>query len=65
MPKKLSKGMQDQIVVELVTSMETMDSDEFEELYSQLDIDHQMDVDQSIREFANNAIGSEHWDSDD
>lgn len=52
-------------VMELITNMETMDSDEFEEKFNQLDEDDQMVVRDAIRDFADNAIGDEHWDSDD
>jgi hypothetical protein len=44
--------------------MESLGEEEFDDLYDQLDAKHQMEVDQSVRDFADNAIGSEHWDSD-
>ncbi|MDN3310633.1 hypothetical protein QWJ90_06795 [Microbacterium oryzae] len=62
---KLNKMQQDGIVVELLTEMGSLDEDEFDELYEQLDAEHQAEVDQGVREFADNAVGSEHWDSDD
>lgn len=62
---RLSKAQQDGIVVDLVTGLETLDEGEFDDLYEQLDADHQSEVDRSVREFADNAVGSEHWDSDD
>ena len=52
-------------VMDLITNMETMDSDEFMERYEQLDADDKIAVDDAIREFAANAIGDDHWDSDD
>lgn len=61
---RLSKAQQDGIVDDLVTGLETLDEEEFDDLYEQLDADHQIEVDQSVREFADNAVGSEHWDSD-
>ncbi len=64
MSRGLSKDEQDQIVVDLAVGIETLSEEEFEELYNQLDVDHQMEVDQDIREFADNAVGDEHWDSD-
>lgn len=56
---------EDEIVVELIGNMETMDTDVFEKLYGRLDVDHQIEVDESIREFANNAVGCDYWDSDE
>ena len=61
MSKKLSKIQQEQIVVDLTVEMETMDENEFEDLYNQLDIEHQMQVDQAASGFADNAIGSSSW----
>lgn len=62
---RLTKAQQDGIVGELQTGLETLSEEEFDSLYEQLDAEHQMEVDQSVREFADNAVGSEHWDSDD
>ena len=56
---------EDEIVVELIGNMETMDTDVFEKLYERLDVDHQIEVDESIREFANNAVGCDYRDSDE
>lgn len=64
MSRGLSKDEQDQIVVDLAVGIETLSEEEFDDLYQQLDVDHKMDVDQDIREFADNAVGDEHWDSD-
>lgn len=52
------------LVVDIITNLETMDEDEFEEKYSQLEGDDRIAVDDAIRDFAANAIGDEHWDSD-
>lgn len=60
---KLSKAEQDQMVVDLDPN--TMDEEEYAEIYDQLDVDHQLQADQDVREFADNAIGSETWDSDE
>lgn len=60
----LSKDQQDAIVIDLAVGIETMDEAEFEELYNQLDADHQMQVNDDVRSFADNAVGDEHWDSD-
>ena len=43
----------------------TMDEDEYAEIYDQLDAKHQMQADEDMRDFANNAVGSDTWDSDD
>jgi len=57
---------QESIVAELVCGMETMDYDnEFMPLFNQLDIEHQIEVDDAIERFANRAVGSEYWDSDE
>lgn len=60
----LSKDEQDTIVGELTTDIGSLSEQEFDALYNQLDVAHQLEVDQSIREFADNAVGDEHWDSD-
>lgn len=61
---ELSKNEQDQIVVTLAVDGPSMEEEEFEALYEQLDIEHQMEVDQDVRDYADNAVGDEHWDSD-
>ncbi|MGW6404289.1 hypothetical protein [Streptomyces sp. NPDC055134] len=58
----LSFDEQEELVVILSTSLETMPEDKFEASYQQLDQDHQWEVDDAIREFANNAVGSDTWD---
>lgn len=60
---KLSKAEQDQMVVDLDPN--TMDEEEYAEIYDQLDVKHQMQADEDTRNFANNAVGSDTWDSDD
>ncbi|MGZ3140450.1 hypothetical protein ACVDFE_00235 [Lentzea chajnantorensis] len=61
----LSEDQQDALVVDLTVSLGTLPEEEFEQLYQQLDTEHQLLMDTKIREFADNAVGSEHWDSDD
>lgn len=61
---KLDRDEQDQIVDRLMVEIETMDSDEWEALRGQLDDEHQAQVDEEAREWANDAVGDEHWDSD-
>jgi hypothetical protein len=62
---RVSKAGQDDIVAELTGGFDTFDDpQEFEDLYDQLDSDHRVEVDQSLREFADSAVGDEHWDSD-
>ncbi len=63
MAQPLSQDEQDDIVSRIGVGLETMDYDEIEALRDQLDADHKSQVDDSIREFADNAIGDEHWDS--
>ena len=60
----LSDHEQDEIVTELAVNVETLSEEEFDHLYRQLDIDHQLQVNENVREFADNAVGDEHWDSD-
>lgn len=63
----LSQKEQAKIVKKLISRLDEMGpEDEFdEELYNQLDGWHKIQVDDAITEFANGAIGSEHWDSDE
>ncbi|WP_164492617.1 hypothetical protein [Streptomyces sp. CNQ-509] len=60
----MSEDQQDAIVMELAVNVETLSEEEFEHLYRQLGSDHQSQVNDNVREFAANAIGDEHWDSD-
>jgi len=46
-------------------SGEELDAEEFDEIYDKLSIQDQEEVDDAIRQFADDAIGDEHWDSDD
>lgn len=61
---RLSKAAQDEIVVNLAVDGPNLTEDEFDELYNQLDADHKREVRHNTREFVDNAVGSEHWDSD-
>lgn len=60
----VSNSKQKEIVAKIMNEIEIMDEKEFEALYNQLDIDHQMFVDGAIRKFADFAVDSEHGDSD-
>ena len=60
----LSSEEQDQVVGDLAVSVETLSDEEFDDRYSTLDVDHQMQVDENLSEFASGAVGDEHWDSD-
>ena len=62
--RKMTKAEQDGIVAELGEEVETLSEEEFDGLYNELDVEHQMQVDESVRSFADNAVGDEHWDSD-
>ncbi|MBR3579434.1 MAG: hypothetical protein IKN95_00375 [Lachnospiraceae bacterium] len=53
------------ITRKLINEMETMDSDEWDKYYEELDWEHQMKVDDAVERFSNRAIGDDHWDSDD
>lgn len=59
--KKIQEWEQDNLVVELCTGFESMEEDEFEEKYNQLDKYHQMEVDEASEDFADAAIGDPHW----
>lgn len=61
---RLSNTEQNEIVNQLGAGLESLSEEEFDALYAQLDSNHQVEVNQEIREFADNAVGSEHWDSD-
>jgi hypothetical protein len=61
---KLSNIEQNEIVNQLGAGLESLTEEEFDDLYDQLDSSHQTEVNQEIRTFADNAVGSEHWDSD-
>ncbi len=61
----LSEAEQDNLVVELAVNIETFTEEEFEERYNQLDNLHKAQVNADVREFADNAVGDEHWDSDE
>ena len=54
-----------EILMELRENMETMDSEEFEDKFESLDAEFQSALSDDIRDFADNAIGDEHWDSDE
>lgn len=64
---KLTQKDQAEIVKKLTSRLREMGvEEEFDEdLYSQLDERHKIQVDEAITEFANGAIGSDHWDSDE
>lgn len=57
----LSEDEQDAIVTELAVNITDLSEEEFEHLYRQLDVAHQIRVDINVREFADNAVGDEHW----
>ena len=49
----------------LMNHLEELDEEEFDRIYNQLNIYDQDEVDDAVREFADQAIGDEHWDSDE
>lgn len=65
MSRKVGKNEQDTIVSQLGVGLESLSEEEFDELYEQLDAEHQIERNDSVREFADNAIGSTTWDSDE
>jgi hypothetical protein len=64
MPEPVSQDEQDTIVGQIGEGLGAMDEDEIEALYHQLDAEHRLQVDDTIREYADNAVSDEHWDSD-
>lgn len=42
-----------------------LDEDEFQALYDQLDATHQLEVDEALTEFADNAVGDPSWRADE
>ena len=61
MPRKLSRDEQNEIVNEITSNFDSMESDEYERLYDQLDVDHQIEVDDAAHQYADDAIGTPHW----
>ncbi len=61
---RLSAREQNEIVNTLAAEIETLTEEEFDALYEQLDGSHQAEVNANVREFADDAVGDEHWDSD-
>ncbi|WHP16615.1 hypothetical protein [Cellulomonas sp. ES6] len=65
MPEPLSPDEQDAIIGQIGEILERDGGEgEVETLYDQLDAEHRSQVDDMIREYADNAVGDEHWDSD-
>ena len=60
----LARDEQNEIVTTLAVEVETLTEEEFDDLYEQLDAEHKAEVMDNLREFAANAIGDEHWDTD-
>ena len=65
--ENINEMSQDEIVVELCTNIDTNEytEEEWEEMYNRLDFNHKLEVDISVRDFADAAVGDEHWDDDD
>lgn len=49
----------------LINNLEELDEEEFDKIYNKLDVYDRYEVDDAIREFADQAIGDEHWNSDE
>jgi hypothetical protein len=64
MADKLSKLELEELVGELICSMETMDADEYEEKKNSLPPKYQRQLEEAALEFADNAVGHESWRSD-
>lgn len=61
---ELSDGEQQEIVIELTENPAALDEDEWQEKYDQLDADHQAEVDDSISDYADDAVGESGWERD-
>ena len=65
---RLSQDEQDEIVQRIDMACHEQSDEDYDELcekyYDQLDIEHQAQVDDNVREFADGAVGTSHWDSD-
>ena len=61
----MSKADQRELVDRLCVEAESMDSDEWYELYEKLDPEHRRQVDAEMDDFADNAVGSPTWRSDE
>ncbi|MEC1387264.1 MULTISPECIES: hypothetical protein [Aerococcus] len=48
----------------LIAHLDELNEEEFDMIYNELDIYDRDEVDDAIREFADQSIGDEHWDSD-
>lgn len=59
---ELPQEEQDQLVVDLIGAIESIDEDELERRIDLLDRNHRDEVDRALREFAANAVGDENWD---
>lgn len=59
----MSEAERQDIIVDQV-NFETIGTDELEAVFQQLDADHQAMLNEKIRKFADDAVGDEHWDSD-
>lgn len=56
---------QQAIVDRLIVEVETLDEDERQSLYDQLDVDHQIQASDDLADWADDAVGHPSWRSDD
>lgn len=56
---------QQAIVDRLIVEVETLDEDERQALYDQLDVDHQIQASDDLADWADDAVGHPSWRSDD
>ncbi len=59
----MSEAERQDIIVDQV-NVETIGTDELEAVFQQLDPEHQAVLAARIQKFADDAVGDEHWDSD-
>ena len=63
---ELSSDEQDELVLDIATRLDGgLDDDELDNAFEKLDAAHRAELGQAVREYADNAVGDEHWDSDE
>lgn len=60
-----SSDAQDEIVNDMATRLGALDDGEIDEALEKLDAEHALELRAALRDYANSAIGDDHWDSDE
>jgi hypothetical protein len=64
MSATLSDDDQNEIVNDIVSRFGGLDDDELDEAREKLDDAHRSELDNEVRDYADNAVGDPNWDSD-